>query len=152
MLTDHPGKALLFFALPMIFGNLFQQLYNITDSVIVGRFVGENALAAVGALLIWGATVIIPAQQTEVAAQAATATASDSNSAPATASAGTENTGAASNATENTASGNATNGNTVAPLWQVQQGTLGISVQQSGSPVAGQFGQWQAHIDYDPDS
>ncbi len=49
MLTDHPGKALLFFALPMIFGNLFQQLYNITDSVIVGRFVGENALAAVGA-------------------------------------------------------------------------------------------------------
>ena len=33
----------------MIFGNLFQQLYNITDSVIVGRFVGENALAAVGA-------------------------------------------------------------------------------------------------------
>ncbi|MFO1166048.1 MAG: YceI family protein [Paracoccus sp. (in: a-proteobacteria)] len=39
-----------------------------------------------------------------------------------------------------------------APLWQVQQGTLGITVQQSGSPVAGQFGQWQAHIDYDPDS
>ena len=32
MLTDHPGKALLFFAIPMIFGNLFQQLYNITDS------------------------------------------------------------------------------------------------------------------------
>ena len=51
MLTDHPGKALLFFALPMIFGNLFQQLYNITDSVIVGRFVGENALAAVGRVL-----------------------------------------------------------------------------------------------------
>lgn len=49
MLTDHPGKALFIFALPMIFGNLFQQLYNITDSVIVGRFVGENALAAVGA-------------------------------------------------------------------------------------------------------
>lgn len=49
MLTDHPGKALLFFALPMIFGNLFQQFYNITDSVVVGRFVGEQALAAVGA-------------------------------------------------------------------------------------------------------
>lgn len=49
MLTDHPGKALLFFALPMIFGNLFQQFYNITDSVIVGQFVGEKALAAVGA-------------------------------------------------------------------------------------------------------
>lgn len=49
MLTDHPGKALLLFALPMIFGNLFQQFYNITDSVIVGKFVGEKALAAVGA-------------------------------------------------------------------------------------------------------
>lgn len=49
MLTDHPGKALLFFALPMIFGNLFQQFYNITDSAIVGQFVGEKALAAVGA-------------------------------------------------------------------------------------------------------
>lgn len=49
MLTDHPGKALLFFALPMIFGNLFQQFYNITDSVVVGQFVGEKALAAVGA-------------------------------------------------------------------------------------------------------
>ena len=49
MLTDHPGKALLLFALPMIFGNLFQQFYNITDSVIVGRYVGEQALAAVGA-------------------------------------------------------------------------------------------------------
>lgn len=49
MLTDHPGKALLFFALPMIFGNLFQQFYNITDSIIVGKFVGQQALAAVGA-------------------------------------------------------------------------------------------------------
>ena len=49
MLTDNPGKALLFFVLPMIFGNLFQQFYNITDSVVVGKFVGEQALAAVGA-------------------------------------------------------------------------------------------------------
>ena len=49
MLTDSPGKALLFFVLPMIFGNLFQQFYNITDSVVVGKFVGEQALAAVGA-------------------------------------------------------------------------------------------------------
>ena len=51
MLTDSPGKALLFFVLPMIFGNLFQQFYNITDSVVVGKFVGEQALAAVGAFL-----------------------------------------------------------------------------------------------------
>ena len=49
MLTDHPGKALLAFVVPMILGNLFQQFYNIADSVIVGRFVGEQALAAVGA-------------------------------------------------------------------------------------------------------
>lgn len=40
---------MLFFALPMIMGNLFQQFYNIMDSVIVGRFVGEEALASVGA-------------------------------------------------------------------------------------------------------
>lgn len=49
MLTDNPGKSLLFFVLPMILGNLFQQFYNITDSVVVGKFVGEQALAAVGA-------------------------------------------------------------------------------------------------------
>ena len=49
MITDHPGKALLMFVIPMILGNLFQQFYNIADSVIVGRFVGEYALAAVGA-------------------------------------------------------------------------------------------------------
>ena len=49
MLTDSPGKSLFFFALPMIFGNLFQQFYNMVDSVIVGQFVGEDALAAVGA-------------------------------------------------------------------------------------------------------
>ncbi len=49
MVTDSPGRALLFFALPMILGNLFQQFYNIIDSVVVGRFVGEEALASVGA-------------------------------------------------------------------------------------------------------
>lgn len=49
MITDHPGKALFFFALPMILGNLFQQFYNTVDSIIVGQFVGEEALAAVGA-------------------------------------------------------------------------------------------------------
>lgn len=49
MLEDSPGKSLLFFALPMILGNLFQQFYNMADSVIVGQCVGEDALAAVGA-------------------------------------------------------------------------------------------------------
>ena len=45
MLTDNPGKSLLFFVLPMILGNLFQQLYNIIDSIIVGNYVGADALA-----------------------------------------------------------------------------------------------------------
>ncbi len=49
MLRDAPGKSLFFFALPMILGNLFQQFYNMVDSVIVGQCVGEDALAAVGA-------------------------------------------------------------------------------------------------------
>lgn len=49
MLKDSPSKSLIFFAIPIILGNLFQQFYNMTDSIIVGRFVGENALAAVGA-------------------------------------------------------------------------------------------------------
>ncbi len=49
MLKDHPGKSLLAFVLPMIIGNLFQQFYNMADSIIVGKFVSEDALAAVGA-------------------------------------------------------------------------------------------------------
>lgn len=44
-----PAKKLLLFAFPMILGNLFQQFYNMADSMIVGNFVSEEALAAVGA-------------------------------------------------------------------------------------------------------
>jgi len=44
-----PGKLILQFATPMLIGNVFQQLYNVTDSIIVGRFLGKEALAAVGA-------------------------------------------------------------------------------------------------------
>lgn len=43
------GKLILNFALPMLLGNIFQQLYNIVDSIIVGNFIGKEALAAVGA-------------------------------------------------------------------------------------------------------
>lgn len=39
-----------------------------------------------------------------------------------------------------------------APVWEVQEGTLGISVQQGSSPVTGQFGDWNANIDYDPET
>ncbi|MDD4849332.1 MAG: MATE family efflux transporter [Gemmiger sp.] len=49
LIRTPPARALLTLALPMIIGNLFQQFYNMADSVIVGRFVGEEALAAVGA-------------------------------------------------------------------------------------------------------
>ena len=49
MLTGSPGKTLFLFAVPMMIGNLFQQLYNLVDSAVVGKYVGENALAAVGA-------------------------------------------------------------------------------------------------------
>ena len=41
-------KKLLKFAFPIILGNMLQQLYNVADTLIVGRFLGENALAAVG--------------------------------------------------------------------------------------------------------
>jgi putative MATE family efflux protein len=43
------GSLILKFALPMLLGNVFQQLYNIVDSIIVGNFIGKEALAAVGA-------------------------------------------------------------------------------------------------------
>jgi putative MATE family efflux protein len=43
------GNSIILFAIPMLIGNLFQQLYNIVDSVIVGKYIGHVALAAVGA-------------------------------------------------------------------------------------------------------
>lgn len=43
--------TMLRFALPMIAGNLLQQLYNVADTLIVGRFLGSVALAAVGSLI-----------------------------------------------------------------------------------------------------
>ena len=41
-------KQLLLFSLPLLFGNIFQMLYNTVDSIVVGNFVGTEALAAVG--------------------------------------------------------------------------------------------------------
>ncbi len=49
LITDTPLKALTVFALPMILGSFFQQVYNMADSIIVGQYVGSYALAAVGA-------------------------------------------------------------------------------------------------------
>ncbi len=49
-LTSGPEARLIFrFAIPMLIGNVLQQLYNVVDSIIVGRFLGKEALAAVGA-------------------------------------------------------------------------------------------------------
>ena len=55
-------KKLILFALPMILGNLLQQIYNIVDTLIVGRFVGNEALASVGSaysLMIFLTSIII---------------------------------------------------------------------------------------------
>ena len=49
LIMDPPLKALTVFAMPMILGSFFQQVYNMADSIIVGQFVGSSALAAVGA-------------------------------------------------------------------------------------------------------
>lgn len=48
MTKGNPTKILISFTFPMLIGNLFQQFYNIVDSVVVGRFIGKDALAAVG--------------------------------------------------------------------------------------------------------
>ncbi len=49
MTRGNAAGLLIRFAIPMLIGNLFQQAYNLGDSMIVGRFLGANALAAVGA-------------------------------------------------------------------------------------------------------
>lgn len=49
MTTGSETKHIIRFALPLLAGNLLQQLYNIVDTIIVGRFLGDEALAAVGA-------------------------------------------------------------------------------------------------------
>ena len=49
LISDNPMKAIIVFSLPMMIGNLFQQFYTMADSMIVGRFIGEDALASVGA-------------------------------------------------------------------------------------------------------
>lgn len=46
--TGNPMKLILNFGVPLLFGMLFQQFYNMVDSVIVGKQLGVNALAAVG--------------------------------------------------------------------------------------------------------
>ena len=49
MTTGSSMKLILGFAVPLLMGMLFQQVYSLVDTIIVGRFLGVNALAAVGA-------------------------------------------------------------------------------------------------------
>ncbi len=61
MTSGSPAKLILKFSGPMLIGNIFQQLYNMVDSIVVGKFVNKEALAAVGAtgsilFLIFGLT------------------------------------------------------------------------------------------------
>ena len=51
MTLGSPWKRIMEFAIPMLIGNFAQQLYNTADSIIVGKFVGDNALAAVGSAM-----------------------------------------------------------------------------------------------------
>jgi putative MATE family efflux protein len=48
MTVGNPRSLILNFAIPLVIGNVFQQFYNIVDSAVVGRFIGVDALAAVG--------------------------------------------------------------------------------------------------------
>ncbi len=48
MTQGKPWEKIVFFTIPMLIGNIAQQLYNTVDSIVVGKYVGDNALAAVG--------------------------------------------------------------------------------------------------------
>ena len=53
MVYGKPLTVIFSFALPLLVGNLFNQLYNVVDTAIVGRALGADALAAVGST-VWG--------------------------------------------------------------------------------------------------
>ena len=74
MTVGSPMKIILSFTLPIFLGNVFQQFYNMADAVIVGKFVGNKALAAVGStgtimFLIYGFVVGMTAGFTVLTAQ-----------------------------------------------------------------------------------
>ena len=48
MTVGKPWKSIAMFSIPMLVGNIAQQLYSTVDSIVVGHYVGDNALAAVG--------------------------------------------------------------------------------------------------------
>ena len=48
MTVGNPVKLIIQFMIPMFLGNVFQQFYNIADSIVAGQFIGVDALAAIG--------------------------------------------------------------------------------------------------------
>ena len=74
MTSGSPTKIILNFTFPIFIGNVFQQFYNMADTVIVGKFVGTKALAAVGStgtimFLIYGFVTGMTAGFTALTAQ-----------------------------------------------------------------------------------
>ncbi|MBQ2818724.1 MAG: MATE family efflux transporter [Clostridia bacterium] len=74
MLNGPILKSLIIFGLPIFFGSVFQQLYNMVDSIVVGKYVSANALAAVGStgtisMLLVGVMMGFPTGASIVAAQ-----------------------------------------------------------------------------------
>ena len=60
MTSGSPLKLIFWFSIPVLLGNIFQQFYNMADAIIVGRLLGEDALAAVGEpvlLCFWFSTL-----------------------------------------------------------------------------------------------
>ena len=55
---DYPAKVIMMFAIPLMFGLVFQQFYNMADSKIVSTYVGTGALAAIGATSVVSNTII----------------------------------------------------------------------------------------------
>ena len=51
MTVGKPWKSIVLFSVPMLIGNIAQQLYSTVDSVVVGKYVGDNALASVGSVM-----------------------------------------------------------------------------------------------------
>ena len=51
MTVGAPWKQIVMFTLPMLIGNIAQQLYSTVDSIVVGHYIGDNALAAVGSAM-----------------------------------------------------------------------------------------------------
>ena len=49
MTSGNPLKIILLFSIPILIGNLFQQLYNVVDTAVIGHILGDDALASIGA-------------------------------------------------------------------------------------------------------